>query len=206
MGIKTVLRHATTVLEPLGYRLEKSRFIKTTDGFFKQVHFQPGAHGDYFFIEVCLHLAEVPLLLENRLVIPEKPLNIECIIRQRIEQIVSDTSAEVFKYDLVSEDNDSMKNNLPSMLTNAEHWFNQTSSYSYLLTISDSRLFTLLNVVPALKMKAAALLRCICAINYGTDNIEKYISHYINAPTHGMDLTLIDEYVRGLASSGVATL
>jgi hypothetical protein len=124
--MKWLLNEALKVLQPLGYKRLKTRFFKFDNEVFKQIDFQRGANGSYFFVNVCLHPVGLPELLAGKLVIPDRPSEHECIISRRIEAIVLDGATAAFRSRLVScEDEQAVTQILQSLSTNVQSWLSE---------------------------------------------------------------------------------
>ena len=86
--MKELLNELKGDIAGYGYKKSGNSFWKIENGFYKLIDFQGGAHGDYFFINVGLHPVGLPSLITGKLEIKERPREHECIIRQRIGEIV----------------------------------------------------------------------------------------------------------------------
>jgi hypothetical protein len=200
--MKNLLHLVTKELRPLDYKKVGSRFFKTEAGFFKQIDIQSGAHGKYFFVNVCLHPIGMPELLAGKLLIPERPLEHECIIRQRMEDIVSDSTTQAFRMGLVSVDNDlAISTMLPSLSSGVEPWLSKWGSFDAILAASDFDLLRMLTVVPNLQEKACKMLKFFCALKiHKTHQALSQLGGFLAAPTSGCDFSMVDDYIRSLGA------
>ena len=92
--MKTIIGEVKGIFSEYGYKKERNSFWKIENDFYRLINFQHGAYGDYFFVNVGLHPVGLPSLYTGKLEIKEKPKEHECIIRQRMEQIVPIPSLE----------------------------------------------------------------------------------------------------------------
>lgn len=99
--LASLLASLKDTLNSMGYTKAKSRFWRIKEGLFQLIDFQSGAYGNYLFVNVCIHPVGFPKILSDRLVIKEKPLEYECIIRQRIEEVCSSQVTSPFRKSLV---------------------------------------------------------------------------------------------------------
>jgi hypothetical protein len=202
--MKELLKQAGDLLKPLGYKKLKSRFFKTEDGFFKLIDFQSGAYGRYFFVNICIHPVGLPKLMAGRLVIPDRPLEYECIIVQRIEQIVLDEATRAFRSGLVPCDDQELVARILSSLSKViDSWFPKWCSFSTILAASDKELKHMITVAPIVFDKASAMLRFFCAFNlHEMERAQSYLAQCLSAPSGDYDFSLVHDYLRSLVSRG----
>ena len=206
--MKKLLRLVMNELRPLGYEKSGSRFFKIESGFFKQLDIQLGAHGSYFFVNVCLHPVGLPQLLAGKLAIPERPLEHDCILRRRIEDVVADPSTQAFRTGFVSFENEAaIRQMLPTLSSGVERWLSKWGSFSTILAASDLELQPMLTVVPNLWEKACKMLKLFCALKiYNTEQAQGQLREFLAAPTSGYDFSKLDDYIRALVEpSGIAS-
>jgi hypothetical protein len=184
-------------LRPLNYKKLGSRFFKIEQGFFRQVDIQSGAHGRYFFVNICLHPVGLPRLLAGKLVIPDRPTEHECIIRRRINDVVSGAPTESFRLGLVSPDNDTaIRAMLPSLSAGVEMWLSRWGSFRSILTAPDCEMHQALTVVPNLREKACKMLKCFCAYKiHEVEQAQEQLRLFLAAPISGYDFSRVDEYM-----------
>ena len=194
--MKTLLKLASDALSPFGYQRIKSRFFKVENDFYKLIDFQIGAHGgDYFFVNVCLHPIGLPLLMDGTFVVPDHPLECECILRSRIEDIVCETKA-YFRTTLVSIDNEILLNQICSSLPQVETWLTQWASFITIFNAPDTDLMRMLTVIPLLKEKACKMVKCYCALkNHDYLNSHRYFSQFLEAFSGDYDFSRVNEYL-----------
>lgn len=111
---------------PYGYQKSRNSFWKIENGFYRLIDFQKGAYGDYLFINVCLHPAGLPSLIAGKLEIKERPREYECIIRQRIGEIVSD---EPFKKALIPIHDADTIPRVVTIIPAVEAWLSDQGSF-----------------------------------------------------------------------------
>jgi hypothetical protein len=196
------LENIQQALRPLGYAKMGSTFRKAENEFYKLIDIQKGSHGGgYFFINVCLHPIGLPNLITGKLEVPSQPLEFECIIRQRIEQVVGTVVADKFKNGLVLY-NDSLvvSDIVRSLSTDAERWLNCWASFDRLAQTSPKDLENMITtVVPILKTKAILMLRYFCTLKSGNQQAAtKWLSEYLATKVAGLEFPEVDRYLVSL--------
>jgi len=202
--MRAILEIVQKELNPLGYTRTKTSFHKTEREFYKLIHFQKGAHGGgYFFVNVCFHPIGLPQLLIRRLSIPKTPLEYECIVRQRIEEVVGGILDEKFKGELVGWNDPKVAAELVCKLPNEiQNWFAKWASHDALLKASERDLENLVTtVVPKLKRKAIQMLWFFCALKSNDKlNARRWLQEYLKTEVAGLEFPEVDSYLKSLAS------
>jgi hypothetical protein len=203
--MKLLLKAASRVLQPLGYRRLATHFQKTENGFHRVIDFQRSAHGAYFFVNVCVHPVGLPKLLIGKLVIPDEPKEYECILRRRIQDLVPAESAAALRSQSVDFDDEPEVQKVLSLIpSTVEPWLARWGSYATIIKASDEELKDMLTVVPKLWQKACAMLKLFCCLKMkDRANADRFLAEFIAAPTGGSDLSLVDEYILSLAKEQI---
>ncbi len=180
-------------IKQYGYKKAGNFFWKTENGFYKLIHFQHGAYGDYFFINVGLHPVGLPSLAGGELEIKEKPREYECILRQRIEEIVP---VELFQKALIPDENTARE--IVAALPKVEHWLTDWGSFESIAEKDFSELSKKMPIAPILWQKAYDLLKCYCMIKLrNMSEAEKYYLAYLSE-NRNLDFSAVDRYLETL--------
>lgn len=198
--MRSILEKLKVPFLEYGYKKHKNSFWKVENGFYKLIDFQKGTHGgNYYFINVSLHPIGLPKLLTNELIINEMPTESECIIRQRIEQIVDSSVAQIFKSRLVSIDElDAIKDIIKS-ISEVDKWLMEWGDYEKIANMEFEEAAKLLSVVPILKKKAFYFIKCYCAFQNGnTKEAKEEFERYLNEKIDRLDFQKIDQFLKNL--------
>lgn len=178
-----------------GYKKARSSFWKIEDGFYKLIHFQHGAYGDYFFINVGLHPVGLPSLIPGKLEILERPREHECIIRRRIEEIVP---VEIFKKALAPIHDPNTVQEIAASLPAVERWLASWGSFEMIANQDFSELSRMMPIAPILWRKAYDLLECYCMIKQGDlPKAREFYQAYLSE-NREMDFSPVDCYMESL--------
>ena len=201
--MKMMLSRIKTVIQPLGYKKNQSRFYKYDSGFYKLIDFQKGAYGDYFFINVCVHPIGLPQLLSGKLVIPDKPLEYECILRHRMTEASPAVSPTGMHSDSATCNDDVITDrSISAIVAAAEDWMTTWGSFNKIVQSDEHELMSFITVVPLIKNKACAMLKCYCSIKLNNiDNARLYYSEYQSCTSGRYSFGIIDDYLSNLISS-----
>lgn len=163
---------------PYGYQKSRNSFWKIENGFFRLIDFQKGAYGDYLFINVCLHPAGLPSLIAGKLEIKERPREYECIIRQRIGEIVSD---EPFKKALIPIHDADTIPRIVTVIPAVEAWLSDQGSFDAIVNKDFPELSRMMPVAPILWQKAFYMLKCYCMLRLGNiPEARRFYCAYLN--------------------------
>src|SRR5690606_41409159 len=136
--MKKLLSNAKVALSLLGFTKSGKRFYRITSEVYKLIDFQPGAYGDYFFVNLAVHPIGLPLLLTERLLIPERPSEHQCIVRCRLDAIPGCSVRSLFRSSLVSSsDSVAVEQIVESVAAEGVQWLDQWGNYSELSKASD---------------------------------------------------------------------
>jgi hypothetical protein len=198
--MKALVQRISKALKPLYYQRTGNRLWKVENGFYKLIDFQPGAHGRYFMINICVHPIGLPELQSGRLVIPDRPLEYECILRERVENIVSHPTTDRFRRGSVSRDDPTIIDGIVECLsTQVEAWFSYWAQYETLVQVGEVELSRMLTVVPNLWEKAIAMLKYFCAIRLGRlAEAREQLRRFEAAPDMGYDFSPVLRYLESL--------
>ncbi len=144
-----VLGHVSDAFRSIGYEKARNRFWRVKDDTYQLIDFQPGAHGNYFFVNVCVHPVGFPKILSGKLIIPVRPLEYECVIRQRIEEVGGAPVVDLFRNSLVPiNDLAAMSMIKEAVASDVEVWMGRwgTCEAIALADSADLRMMTLLRV------------------------------------------------------------
>ena len=199
--MKELLNKSNNILKQFGYKKKGASFWKIDNGFYKLIDFQKGTHGGgYFFVNVCVHPVGLPELLTDKLSIIEQPREYECILRQRIEQIVSNGQLEAFKRGLVSlDDGETIQAVIDALSNDVEQWLGKWGACETIACMKEDEITNMLTVIPKLKKKAYLMLKFYCMLRLGDKNkamdvLEKYMGENIE----GLAFPQVDNYLNTL--------
>lgn len=179
------------------YKKRGNSFYKRENGFYKLINFQKGAYGDYFFINTALHLEGLPLLYAKQLVIPERPKEAECVLRQRVEEI-SDRAKNYPKVIGFAGNIEEIKSLMTSIIPDIEAWFDKWGDYKNILGADFEDISRLFTDAPIVHKKEFYLLKSYCAaLTKDTHAAREYFSLY-KAENPALDFSLIDGYMESL--------
>ena len=193
--MKQLTANLKTAFTPYGYRKSRNSFWKIENGFYKLIDFQQGAYGDYFFINVALHPVGLPSLVVGKLEIKERPREYECILRQRMGEIVP---AAFFKKALIpSHDADTIPE-IAASLPAAEAWLAHWGSFEVIAGGDPSELSGMMPIAPILWQKACHMLKCYCLLKQG--NLPEARNAYAAylSENRDMDFLAADRYLEAL--------
>lgn len=198
--MKELLRKISPELKKFGYNKKRNNFWKVENGFYRIINFQKGIYGgNYYFINVGIHPNGMPQLIFNQLVVLEHPKEYECIISQRIEQIIDSDEINVFKEGLVSIDDVRATENFIKMIPQIEKWSLRYGTFETLLGKSEKEIHALLNVSPIVKKKAFALLQLFCEIKLNNkERLNKSFDKYKNEVVNNLNFDEVDNYMVSL--------
>lgn len=200
-----ILLDVRGTLKSLGYaKRRKAAFEKTGDGFVRLIDFQEGCYGGgYFFINLCVHPIGLPQLLSGRLVVREHPKEYECILRQRLEQVVDSGRGPlgIFRSDDVG-----ITQWLRDALQNkAIPWLDGWCSWRRLSNAATAEVSPMLTVVPRLRPKALHMLRCFSLLRLGdVDGAAESLREFRSLQFVGFDFSDVDRYLEDLLSTSAA--
>lgn len=199
-GMKVLLDRAAGVLRPLGYRRAKASFCKVDNGFYKLVHFQRGAYGNYFFVNLGVHPVGFPSLIAGRLEIRDQPAEYQCALRCRIEEAITCESVSIFRHGFVSYNDPASVAQIVAILPNeVESWLMRWGSFRKILDTPDADINRMSTVVPALWEKGRAMLRYFCCVKLGDIlGSRQFLDQYLASDSAGYDFLLVDDYLRSL--------
>ena len=200
--MKHILEALKVPLSEHGYQKKNNSFWKSEDGFYKLINFQKGAYGNYYFINIGLHPLGLPMLSTEELIIPNLPSESECIIRQRIEQVISSPTAERFKKELVAVNDMEVVGELIDVISEIDQWFKEWGSFQKIENMEFDEAVNMLTVVPVLKKKAFYMLKCYCANRSGNsetarNNFNAYLSESIDV----FDFHHVDKFLNVLINT-----
>ena len=201
--MQKLLKHVGGFLHPLGYRRRNTSFWKIEGGFYRLIDLQRGAHGgEYFFVNVCFHPVGLPELQTKTLSIIDHPKEYECIIRQRIEQVVKDQRIQAFKRGPVAVDDPVVLKALQDTLPNeVEHWLVEWASFSKLASAPEEEIIKMLSSTPKLQPKAILLLRFYCHLRLNQMNGAcEALRQFLNTEIVGLSFPHVDEHLRSLCA------
>lgn len=179
------------LLAPYGYRKSGNSFWKIENGFYKLLHFQGGAYGDYFFLNAALHPVGLPLLYTGQLCIPERPKESQCALRQRLEQITD--RAAPLRGASVGFPQGAEAQVLTAALPDVERWLDAYASPDTILSASLQTLSHLFSAVPIVWEKEFYLLKTYCAHMIGDrDRAAEYFRLY-RRENPEMDFAAVDQ-------------
>lgn len=199
--MKELLNKVNSILKPAGYRMKGMAFWKIDNGFYKLIDFQKGAYqGDYFFINLCVHPVGLPKLKVKQLSIIEKPKEYECIIRQRIEQVIHNDGITKFREGFVSSSDNEIINTLINCLPEeVDQWLNYWGKFENLANANKDLVLNMLTVVPKLKEKAFYMLKFYCFIKLlNKEKAVTCLNQYSSIDTVGLDFSILDNHLNSL--------
>jgi len=203
--MKELLEKATAVMIPLGYRKKGSSFWRSYEGVYTLVHFQKGAHGGgYYFVNIGIHPVGLPALLSGQLNVPEMPKDYECILRQRIEQIVLSPATQRFREGLVAvDDMTAGAEILECIQTDAKEWIDGWASLNRLAHVMESEVLDMLTVVPLLKKKAFWMLKSYCSTKIGEiDQARHFLKKFTTTQVEGYDFEQVEKHLTSIIENG----
>jgi hypothetical protein len=206
--MKEILLKVDSILKPIGYHKKGASFWKIENDVYKLIDFQKGAYrGNYFFINLCVHPIGLPKLQVKQLSIVDKPREYECLVRQRIEQVVQEERVAILTNGSESStDNEHILALLDCLLKEADQWLNGWGRLDRLANATKDELINMLTVVPKLKEKAYFMLKCYCFIRlFEKDKAEKYLYQYLSFEIDGLDFSVLDNYLRSLLAEAKVT-
>ncbi len=195
--LKTMLISIADDVCSMGYAKNKNSFWKIQKDFFYLIDFQPGAHGNYFFINVGLHPVGFPKILSDRLVILERPLEHECIIRQRIEQICRSTCLDSFLKCLVPPSDKSIVENIKkTIVEEVEPWMQNWGKFDAIAKANRSELGNFINAVPIIRDRATLMLQCYCLLKIERFDQARFLFDEIKSlPCGNWQFGQVDSYL-----------
>lgn len=193
--MKDLLNAVKSEIAQYGYRKTRSSFWKIEDGFYKLIHFQHGAYGDYFFINVGLHPVGLPSLVPGKLEILERPREHECVIRRRLEEIAP---TEMFRKSLAPIHDPNTVQEIAASLPAVERWLDLWGSYDAIAGKDFSELSPMMPIAPILWRKAYDLLECYCMVKLGDlPRAGEFYQAYLSE-NREMDFSPVDRYMEAL--------
>lgn len=202
--MKKILQQAREKLEPLGFRMTQKAFFRIETGIYELVDFQRGAHGGgYFFVNLCIHPLGLPSLDTKDLIVPTTPKEYECIVRQRLEQIVDQKGFQrLRKGSFQVKDDDALAVLLDALRGDTQTWFRQWADFVHLANASEEVLSPMLTVVPNLKRKAFFMLQFFCQLKCGQmSTARQTFARYVSTRVGNYDFSHIDKYLASLPGS-----
>ena len=183
-----------------GYQKRSNSFFKIEDGFYKLINFQKGLYdGNYYFINIGLHPLGLPQLSTKELKIYNNPKESECILRRRIEQVVSNPIAERFKKELVSVNDITVIDQFIDAISEIDQWLKKWGDYKKIEDMEFDEAVNMLTVVPILKKKAFFMLKCYCAYKNGdSETAHNNYYAYLDENVNNLNFHNIDRYFNEL--------
>lgn len=194
--MKELLSKVNNILKPFGYRKNGASFWKIENEVYKLVDFQKGTYkGDYFFINLCVHPVGLPKLMANQFLVVDRPKEYECIVRQRIEQVVKNDAVARFAKGLAScIDHKSCVELLEAISKEADQWLDDWGRLDKLANASKEEILNMLTVVPNLKEKAFYMLKFYCFMKLSEiDKAENFLSKYLSLKIDGLNFNALDD-------------
>lgn len=183
-----------------GYKKNGNSFWKIENGFYKLIHFQAGAYGDYFFINVALHPDGFPMLYTKQLEITKRPKESQCILRQRVERISDKANTFPHKIGFIG-DVENMQILLATIMPDIELWMNKWGNWETILSSGFEEISNMFSAAPLVWKKEFFLLKSYCALAVGKcTEANKNFSAYIKE-NPDMDFSLVDNYMLELINS-----
>ncbi len=198
--MKELLQKISPELKSFGYKKKGSNFWKIENGFYRIINFQKGLHGGkYYFVNVGIHPNGMPQLISKQLLLLEQPKENECILRQRVEQIIKSKEMDAFKEGLVSIEDERTTENFIKIIPEIEKWFLQYGEYEELIGKSEKKIHDLLNVSPILKKKAFAFLQLFCEIKLNNkEGANEAFNKYKKEGVDSLNFGQLDNYLVSL--------
>lgn len=184
-------------LKPLRYLRKRGRFHQVVDGIFRLIDIQSGAYGNYSFVNLCIHPVGMPMLLAESLTLHDFPLESQCIVRQRIDQVSSSAAAASFRSGLVWNHDDASSSRFAECVaTEAHDWLSRFGTAAALAALTDDHM---ISSVPLLRRKAFHLLKTHCLCQLGMyEEARNEFREYAAAPSGNWNFDKIDAYYQGL--------
>lgn len=199
--MKEVLNSANGVLKQLGYKKKRSSFWKIDNGFYKLINFQGGAYGGYFFVNVAVHPVGLPRLFTNQLSILDHPKEYECIIRQRIEQIVNTEQESKFSM-VFLEDEETIQAIINSLPNDVEQWLKKWGSYEAFANVREDEISYMLSASPIFWRKAYLMVKFYCTLKMGDKKKAiDLLEEYMNENVEGFTFVQVDDYLKMLVET-----
>jgi len=200
--MKALLEKAAAKLKPLGFQKKESSFWRIDNEVYKMIDFQKGSHGGkYYFINLCVHPLGLPLLTMERLVIPTRPKEYDCLVRQRIEQVSSDAMLQPFRSGFVSTSADLQSNDeiLTTTSRDGVNWLDRWGTHEALAKADEEELTEKLTVAPVLWLKAYAMVKCFCLLRIGErDSAREFFNQFLSEKPTGLDLSEVENHILSL--------
>ncbi len=184
-----------------GYRKRRNSFYKIEDGFYKLVNFQKGAYGNYFYINVGLHPMGLPILQANALFMPEHPKEYECVLRERIEEIMEEKNRNIWSkaQNLIGDD---MVPHIIDAIVDIEVWFRKWGSFNTILNCPFDKMSKMFTVAPILWRKEYLLLKFYCTFQVGNvEEAQKLFNEYSDTAVKNLSFEDIDSYLQSILTS-----
>lgn len=181
-----------------GFQRTKNSIWRVIDDVYHLIDFQVGSHGEnYFFVNIAIHPIGLPMLVGPGLEIRDRPREFECAIRCRIEDVSQSSIAKWCRFALMSDIDQGLIDSLVSCLdSDVESWFRSCGTLQYLAHVPQSEILPFMTAVPAVELKAHALLACYCRCRVGdTRNAQKHYQRYLSAPSGGYEFPAVDEFL-----------
>lgn len=196
-----MLKKINSEMEKFGYKRKGNNFWKIEQDVYKVINFQKGSYGDYFFVNIGIHPIGMPQVLTDTVSIIENPKEYECVIRQRIEQIVDNNKIDMFKKGFISTEDDQIIESIIKVLPQIEKWSLKYATYTSLLNKSEKEMIDLFSVTPILKRKAFLLLQLICEIKLKhAENAYETFKNYKKEEIENLNFDKLNEYLNSLLS------
>ncbi len=191
--MKDLLREVKGDLAKYGYRKKGNSFWKIENGFYKLIHFQHGAYGDYFFINVGLHPVGLPRV-SGKLEIQEHPKEHECVIRRRVGDIVA---SEWWK-GLTPIHDPHTPCEVAACIPAVESWLAHWGNFETLGGKDFSQVSGMMPIAPILWRKSYDLLQCYCMLQLqNIAEAKKFYLAYLSE-NQTMDFSALDHYMEAL--------
>lgn len=199
--MKELLKKVNIALKEKGYKKRGQNFWKEKSGFYRLINFQKGGYGNYYFVNIALQPIGIPQLISDKLYIPEYPKEYECLIRQRIEEVVKDKEiVEAFSKDLVTPEDEDISDKLPQVLaTEIEEWFDSMCHYEVLIDLDEEQVLHMVPVVPILVEKERMLIKCYSHYKLGHLNEAKNaLKEFKNIQVENLSFESVYDYLENL--------
>ena len=203
--MKEVLQTIKNVLSPEGFSKKKNSFFKIDRGFYLLIDIQSSAHrGNYFFVNICVHPVGLPLLQMNVLEIPKNPHEYECILRQRIEQIIPKGKFTGEKIGFFGfDDKDAILELTKVLKEDVLLWFETWTNWRTIISADESDILSMLTVVPKIKQKAYHMLTTFGFKQVGKNSEAlNALKNFLEADSGGYNFSLVDRYIESVVRDG----
>lgn len=203
--MRDLLKKANIALKEKGYKKKGENFWKEKNGFYCLINFQKGSYGNYYFVNIALQPIGIPQLISDKLYIPEHPKEYECLIRQRMEEVVKNKELiEAFSKDLVTPEDEGISDKLIlALTTEVEEWFDLMCHYEVLIELDEEQILHMVPVVPILVEKESMLIKCYSHYRLGNLNEAKNaLEEFKNIQIKNLSFESVYNYLEDVISRG----